>query len=312
MFGPRFLPRQLVHKTTAGHVLLTDAIRLAEDRFLLAAMLPPDHGLYRRDGAGRTDPMLVAEALRQACYYIQHYFHGVPDSHQFILGEITLGIEDTVPLAGGPRWLPVNLSVTCTPTTRRTSRRLGLRLEVEFSVEGHVCGRGSLLSDAVAPCVYQAIRSRATSMMRAEPAPVGGCPPSPCEVGRHGPSDVLLSDDGTADGWLLRVDKGNPEMFDHPVDHVPGMVLLEAFRQAALATTGPTAACRTSLTGLRAEFARFCEFGAPTRITARPQPGHPVADRMLVRVAAEQAGAEVASGAIELGLNADTGARVNR
>lgn len=292
MFSPRFVPRQLVHKTTAGHVLLTDAIMLAEDRFLLAAMLPPDHG----PGA---DPMLVAEALRQAAYYVQHYFYGVPDSHQFILGEITLGIEDTAPLTAGPRGFPVNLSVTCTPTAKRTSRRLGLRLEVELSVAGHVCGRGSLLSDAVVPCVYQAIRRRAAAPVTAVPAPAGGRPLSPGEVGRRGPADVLLCDDGTAGGWLLRVDQGNPELFDHPVDHVPGMVLLEAFRQAALAATGPLA---TSLTGLRAEFARFCELGTPARITARPQPGHPVADRMLVRVAAEQAGAEVASGAIELGL----------
>lgn len=312
MFGPRFVPRQLVHKATAGHVLLTDAIRLAENRFLVAAMLPPDHGLYHQDGAGRTDPMLMAEALRQAGYYIQHYFYGVPDSHQFILSEITLGIEDTAPLAAGPRWLPVNLTITCTPTAKRTNRRLGLRLEAEFSGEGHVCGRGSLVSDAVVPCVYQAIRRRAASTTIAEPTPVSGRPLSPGEVGRRGPADVLLSDDGTAEGWQLRVDQGNPEMFDHPVDHVPGMVLLEAFRQAALAATGPLAAGRTSLTGLRAEFARFCELGTPARITARPQPGHPVVDRMLVRVAAEQAGAEVASGAIELGLGADNGERVNR
>lgn len=309
MFGPRFVPRQLVHKTTAGHVLLTDAIRLAENRFLVAAMLPPDRGRRHREG---TDPMLVAEALRQAAYYIQHCFYGVPNSHQFILGEITLGLEDTAPLSAGPRWLSVNLSVTCTPTAKRTSRRLGLRLEVELSVAGHVCGRGSLLSDAVVPGVYQAIRRRAAAPMITEPAPVSGRPLSPGTVGRHSPSDVLLIDDGTAGSWLLRVDQGNPEMFDHPVDHVPGMVLLEAFRQAALTATGSPAAGRTSLTGLRAEFAKFCELGMPARITVEPRPGHPVADRMLVRVAAEQAGAEVASGTIELALGADTRARVNR
>lgn len=312
MFAPHFVPRQLVHKITAGRVLLTDAIRLAEGKFLLAAMLPSDHGLWHQDTTGQTDPMLLAEALRQAGYYIQHYFYGVPDSHQFILGEISLGIEDAAQLAAGPQWIPVNLSVTCTPTTNRTSRRLALRLDAEFSVDGHVCGRGSLLSDALVPCVYQAIRRRAAPTVLAEQAPVGVRSLSPGEVGRRRPADVLLNDDGAADGWVLRVDQGNPEMFDHPVDHVPGMVLLEAFRQAALVATGPLAAGRATLTGLRAKFAKFCELDTPARITVRPQPGHPVADRMLVQVAARQAGAEVASGAIELGPGADTGELVNR
>jgi hypothetical protein len=121
--APHFVPRRLVHKTTAGHVLVTGAIRLGENSFLVSAALPPDHGLYHQDGAGRTDPMLVAEAARQATYYVQHHFYDVPDSHQFILGELGIGLDDTAPLAAGSRWLPLDLMVTCTPTTKRTPRR---------------------------------------------------------------------------------------------------------------------------------------------------------------------------------------------
>ncbi|MGV4982268.1 ScbA/BarX family gamma-butyrolactone biosynthesis protein [Streptomyces sp. NRAIS3] len=317
------MPRQLVHKTTAGHVLLTDGIRLAQDRFLLAAMLPPDHGLYQQDSAGCTDPMLVVEALRQTGYYIQHRFYGVPDTHKFILGGVTFGAEDTGLLAAGTSWLPVNLHVTCTPTGPWTRRRLGMRLEVEFSVAGLVCGHGSLLSEAVDPRLYEVVRRRAVPTEPSGPAPSGGRPLPPGDVGRRGPTDVLLSDDGIADGWLLRIDQENPELFDHPVDHVPGMVLLEAFRQAALAATKPatkptkpaTSAPterRVSLTGLRAEFARYCELDGPARITARPQPGHPVADRTLVHVTVEQAGAEIATGTMELGPDADGSEEANR
>jgi 2-oxo-3-(phosphooxy)propyl 3-oxoalkanoate synthase len=310
--NPRFVHRQLVHKTTAGHVLVTDGVRLAQDGFVLAALLPSDHGLYQQDGAGGTDPMLVTEALRQAGYYIQHRFYGVPDSHKFILSGVTLGVERTALLAAGTPWLPVNLRVTCKPTGKWTHRRLGMRLEAEFSVAGLVCGHGSLLSEAVDPGMYHAIRGRKISAGPAESGPATGCMLSPGDVGRCGPADVLLAEDGTAEGWLLRVDQGNPEMFDHPVDHVPGMVLLEAFRQAALAVTRPLVHRSPSLTGLRAEFARFCELNIPVRITARPYPGYPVADGMLVQVAAEQAGIEVARGTIDLGLDADKSGRASQ
>ncbi|MCT9931493.1 hypothetical protein N5079_14830 [Planotetraspora sp. A-T 1434] len=155
--GPRFVSRELVHKTAAERVLLTDGIRHALDGFIIAAMLPRDHCLYHQDDSGWTDPMLPTEALRQAGYYIQHRFYGVPETHKFILSAVTLGIDDTAPPTPTP-WLPVNLRVTCAPTAKWTYRRLCMRLEVEFSVAGVVCGHGSLLSQALDPRVYQAIR----------------------------------------------------------------------------------------------------------------------------------------------------------
>ncbi|WP_281275492.1 AfsA-related hotdog domain-containing protein [Saccharothrix australiensis] len=42
----------------------------------------------------------------------------------------------------------------------------------------------------------------------------------------------MLSPVGRSDSWLPRVDRRHPVLFDHPVDHVPGMALQEAGRQA--------------------------------------------------------------------------------
>ncbi|GAA4214204.1 ScbA/BarX family gamma-butyrolactone biosynthesis protein [Microbispora amethystogenes] len=303
--GPRFVSRELVHKSAAERVLLTDGVRQTPDSFIIAAMLPRDHCLYQQDDSGWTDPMLPTEALRQAGYYIQHRFYGVPETHKFILGGVTLGIDGTAPPSPAP-WLPVNLRVTCTPTAKWTSRRLCMRLEVEVSVAGVVCGHGSLLSQAVDPRVYQAIRGRKAASAPHESVPFFGCPLSPGEVGRRRKEDVLLADDGNADGWLLRLDDSNTEMVDHHVDHVPGMVVLEAFRQAALAAARPPAGLRASVVGLRSEFAAFCELGTPVRITASPQRGCLAADRMMVHVVAEQDGDEVAAGTVELRLCPDT------
>src|SRR5689334_11308783 len=144
--GPRFVPPRLVHKTAARQVLLTDGIRLARDSFLVAALFPHDHGFYRQDLPGRFDPMLLVEALRQAGYYISHRFYGVPGTHGFIFGGVTLSLGEAGALVSDECWLPVNLHVTCVPTAKWTRRRLGMRLEVEFSVAGRTCGRGSLVS----------------------------------------------------------------------------------------------------------------------------------------------------------------------
>ncbi|WP_260845011.1 AfsA-related hotdog domain-containing protein [Streptomyces sp. SLBN-31] len=68
------------------------------------------------------------------------------------------------------------------------------------------------------------------------------------------PTDVVLSPLGQPHRWQLRVDTRHPVLFDHIVDHVPGMLLIEAARQAATATLGhttlpspsPVSSCTTS------------------------------------------------------------------
>lgn len=308
--GPQFVARELVHKTAAERVLLTGGVQYAPDGFIVAAMLPRDHCLYGQEESGWADPMPATEALRQAGYYIQHRFFAVPETHKFILGAVEVEI-DAAGQTTRDSWLPVNLQVTCTPTAKWTQRRLCMRLEVEYSVGGVVCGRGSLMSQAVDPRLYHVIRSRKVAPPF-EPLPFIGCPLSPGEVGRRRKQDVLLADDGNRDGWLLRLHHGNAEMLDHPVDHVPGMVLLEAFRQAALASTPPSAGPRPSIVGLRTEFASFCELDAPVRITARPQPIRARAARMVVRVAAEQDGSELATGEVELRFDGEANGREGR
>ena len=92
----------------------------------------------------------------------------------------------------------------------------------------------------------------------------------------------------------------------------PGMVMLEAFRQAALVAARSATDRRASLVGMQAEFAKFCEFDAPVRIATTPEPGHPVGGRMVVRVTAEQDGHEVGAGTVELRLCPDTSGREHR
>lgn len=63
----------------------------------------------------------------------------------------------------------------------------------------------------------------------------------------------------------LRVDQAHPFFFDHPLDHVPGLLLLEAAVQIAqMRTPGPKFVSR-----IEARFLKFAQFTAPISVTAQ-------------------------------------------
>ena len=74
----RPLPPATVHKAAQDQVLLTDARRVGAHRFLMAALWPDDHALYRPDAQGKGDPTFVVESVRQAAIHLCHGFYDIP------------------------------------------------------------------------------------------------------------------------------------------------------------------------------------------------------------------------------------------
>ncbi|WP_370012895.1 AfsA-related hotdog domain-containing protein, partial [Nocardia cyriacigeorgica] len=60
-------------------------------------------------------------------------------------------------------------------------------------------------------------------------------------------------------------DIGHPFLFDHPLDHVPGSLLIEACRQTALAMVLERA---PRLVGVSSTFDRFVELDTPAECRA--------------------------------------------
>ncbi|MFD4466980.1 AfsA-related hotdog domain-containing protein [Rhodococcus sp. NPDC058505] len=69
---------------------------------------------------------------------------------------------------------------------------------------------------------------------------------------------------------MLRTDLTHPVLFDHPSDHVPGAVLLEAARQSARLVLGTPCA---DVESIDLEFQQFVELDEPTTVTATPAVG---------------------------------------
>jgi 2-oxo-3-(phosphooxy)propyl 3-oxoalkanoate synthase len=107
-----------------------------------------------------------------------------------------------------------------------------------------------------------------------------GAAPSPSVAPGHGArrsaSNVVIGMPGRgADRTTfvapLVVDHAHPYFFDHPCDHVPGMLLLEGCAQLALAAFGRTnsvSARRSAIAAYEVNFAQFVECGLPTTLSA--------------------------------------------
>ncbi|WP_345942970.1 AfsA-related hotdog domain-containing protein [Streptomyces sp. SID2119] len=119
-----------------------------------------------------------------------------------------------------------------------------------------------------------------SSSKGATSSPHGPSLPSPAHVGRSSVRDVVLSPTSTAHPWQLRVDTTHTVLFDHPHDHVPGLVLLEAADQIARAEAQPQAAIPVAFD---TTFHRYVGFDRPCVLTAEPvEPDAQGRSRVLV------------------------------
>ncbi len=284
------------------------------EHFAAAALLPsghPHYGGLTSPPDGRPDPMLLLECCRQAETYAAHAFFGVEQGAGFILRGLSVR---TFPDTHGSR-VPAAVD---TPVGSRTALSdMGVeagtagRLVMAFRVREPGPHRGSISSldytfdlwagaersarivlrvGYAAPRVYAALRSRRRNgpppRSSTAPSPVAGNPVEPALAGRLRATDCVLLDLAAGPAAevraALRVPVENPSYFDHPHDHVPGMVLVEAARQLAIAAAGVWDAAPgrpASMTAVEAEFTQYAELDTPTVLSAVPLDDHGASSR---------------------------------
>ena len=105
-------------------------------------------------------------------------------------------------------------------------------------------------------------------------------------------SEVLVSATDRPRSWYLRVDTLHPVYFDHPVDHVPGALLLGAAFQAAYAAVHEAGQPLQQFLPVEIDgrFIHFVELGDPCEVTARPA-AEAAPGRKQVEVTIQQQGA---------------------
>jgi hypothetical protein len=240
--------------------MLTDWRRLDEDLFVMYAQLPRAHIFYRPVG-GVHDPLLIVEAARQATFLACHAGLEVPLDSSFLMKGVDYRIDpEALRVTGEPARLEIFLDGLVRGRRRGTlSDMVG---ELHFFRDGQPAAQVLAKLSCVRAPVYR--RLRADHSVPAETA--GQLPPvTPALVGRDNGTDVVLSPLPGEAGWLLRVDRDHPVLFDHPIDHVAGMVIIEAMRQAAQFVRQPA---RVIPVGLDSAFHRFVEFSEDCYVRA--------------------------------------------
>ncbi len=263
--------RELVHRTALAEVLLTDVRRTGEHQFTAAAQWPRSHPTFDRAGDGRHNPLLVAETLRELgiCIPLQ-YYAVAPESH-LLIGELEFSIDP----AAEPRARYGGSEITCEvradrfrPVGHSPPRSLGLT--ARYLADGREFAQAQGIARILSPAAYRAIRGGDGTLIPA-PAPAPSSSPAtaltrpaPDLVGVTQAQDVLIGADWHGRVRLLPADPYHPFFYDHPSDHVPGLVVLEAVRQA-MAWQPAGAPARMVSCELRA--LRFTEADPPARIT---------------------------------------------
>lgn len=142
-------------------------------------------------------------------------------------------------------------------------------------------GRAGIGLRFKSPESYTALRLRnrdqrplPSSADHPQPGSATGAPVEPYRVGRANADNVVLTGIEVAADTLtagIRTPGSHPSMFDHPQDHLPGMVIAEAARQIALygaLDVRGMSPSRTYPTDLAVTFSRFGELDSPTTLTA--------------------------------------------
>ncbi|MEV0689227.1 ScbA/BarX family gamma-butyrolactone biosynthesis protein [Streptomyces sp. NPDC050388] len=260
--GTTRVTEQLAHRTRVADVFPADWIRLSDLAFRVTAHWPADHSFFGPADDRHQDPMIIGETLRQTTMVLAHAEFGTPLDTHFVMWDLSV-TADPSGLLLADATEPVTIDVVCSEVRRRDRGLSSMRTTMEFRRAGRLVARGTGSTGCTSPSAYLRLRAR---QLDATDSAIPLLSPVPPElVGRDRAEDVVLAPADRPGTWLLRVDTGHPVLFPRPNDHVPGMVLFEAARQAATAASGRRSFLPTDMA---ASFSRYAELDSPCLLEA--------------------------------------------
>lgn len=291
--------REYVHRTAVSEVFLTGWSKKGPDSFTVTAQWPRSHSFYTSEH-GLYDPLLLSETVRQCGLLLTHVGYHMPFGHQISWSRLQYAIVPQA-LRVGHTPAEIELHVTCSDIKYHGTVPRTMAMHLEAVRAGSLLAVAGIRFNSHSPAVYQRLRSgrNVDEIFAAVPEPAE--PVARAAVGRLRRQDIVLSPTGESGRWQLRVDTSHPVLFDHPVDHVPGMLLLEAVRQAGHAMD-PAQAGAVLPVSLDVSFNRYVEFDEPCWIEAETTPttGESSGTHRTVRVNARQKGSFAFNATAEL------------
>ncbi len=256
--------RHLVHRFSIGEVFITDIVPNGPDAFVAGIQWPRRHALFSAP-VTRLDSHLVAETIRQLTIFLCHSRYAVPMDARFLMPGLGFTIEPGAE-AEFSNAAPANCTVMLKGedlARRRSGELRSIRVQTEFSRNGRIIARGHGDAVIAAEGVYRRLRGDALEQVSSAWLRQEATVLSPRLVGHMYASDVVLSTGSGPRSWLLSVDTANPVYFDHPLDHIPGILAVETMRQAIRSAAGLPDA---ELGSFEATFVHVLEFDSPAEV----------------------------------------------
>jgi hypothetical protein len=283
------IDRTLVHRDAIAEVLLTDLIQLSETEYLVGAQWPRSHRVYRPDGQGRHDPMLLLETVRQAGLAVSHTGFGVGFKERSVMRDVGFELNPDAEPRALTAATNVSIRLTCEQIVRRTGGLRSMTVVLRFAADGVEFAIGTGTIGWLSARTYSALRARAGAP-RELPQTVRT---SHSSSTLRSAEDALIEPSSTP-GPLrqLVIPLDHPVYFDHQLDHAPGMLLIDAAWQAVAAFRGDAA----RLVECLMECPSFTELGLETNIKLSPMTN----DRLTFLV--EQGGRPTATGRFRISV----------
>lgn len=270
----RTISRRLAHRCAVSEVFVTSLHARSPEEFVAGAQLPRMHAYYGdhiEPLVAQYDPLLVMEAARQAAIAITHEYFAVPQDMAFVVREFNGTAADTAAWSIGRA--PADLVMTV--GIARRHRRQGVVCGLDMVLDIECAGTPMMTVDGSFFWITQRQWDRTRTEFR-ESLGLGAFHTAPrhteraaaAAVGRENRRNVVVAPvrhAGMSATAALAADTAHPFLFDHPLDHVPGSLLIEAARQTAVAMLLP----RTPrLRRVASRFDRFVELDRGAECTA--------------------------------------------
>lgn len=249
-----------------GEVFVADSAQTGDGTYAVAVQVPRAHSLWFDRSPPFHDPLAAVEAGRQATFIVAHRHLGVATGLPASLQEIEFDVEDLARFRDDGSPLEGVFHVRLRDAFESDTVVAGMRFTADLSSGGRSAMTIGGQLTFISPEDYETLRvaQRARKPL-ADGPPRRPRPVDPALVGRRDERNVVISDPAreTA-GWRasIIVDQRHPAFFDHPQDHMPGPLIVEAYHQTALVAAmreGALDAPLAAITRCRGEFTDFGE-----------------------------------------------------
>jgi hypothetical protein len=266
----RPLDPQLVHKSAFEQVFVTDWTHDAGENWCtVAGRLPLAHARFSDSATPYHDILLIAETVRQAGLVVASEILNVGDDRQFLLREMKVELD---PVEHARRCRDTCDVLIAHDSTSKVKMRPGRAmvggfLRAQVTIGGRPAGVCEVTGAWVPNDFYESFRSGNTSQETSPPTPPAHGDLE-TRTGKLNPANSVITPirpTGQAHSYeaSLAIDTEDPTFFDHPLDHIPGLCLLEGLQQIALAAACEELAvdhATVLVSAMQMKFSRIVEF----------------------------------------------------